>query len=446
MHAVVGSVGSTHYQELTQPVVILEWCGLCACGMLFTGNWGHWQLGAGVTAKQLRLNVFPDVATAMIRPSYSSLHPLYMEPGPLCIQAVLKALPTVLIQAAVGGSTFSGLVRAALTTGFALATHEAGDFKSRQVVAMVPMSSPSFVLMMLFRSAEVLGQLLAMQMGLAVWTLLLFDPLMLGLLAQSAHKRGRNPPIWVMLSWPFLFLDHRAPNGMLVLSPKRYYAIRGLEHLAVAARGAWQLSTTAGYTDSVTSHTELLALCGLTVFQLLAFSSVRERFWKPPPDRVLRGTCSEIRSPLRQHRASNSAHVKTPHHIGGSRSAAFPPVGFSGELRSRMGNKSGLTPAPKQRPTRPTVGSELKMRFANKKALLVPVGRRAPWPALQKARLSGEIRDRISLLTPATTEQPRVSGRRHNSHNDTFASELQSRFAKRAAAAEVAAKSSLEDE
>jgi hypothetical protein len=97
----------------------------------------------------LRLNLIPDFYQIFARPSYSTLHPQFAQPVALGIQAMLKAIPTLMLQSHVaviraGGSPSSERVLSALLTpqlalgcasvAFGLAACEAEDFKHRNII------------------------------------------------------------------------------------------------------------------------------------------------------------------------------------------------------------------------------------------------------------------------------------------------------------------------
>jgi len=115
------------------------------------------------------------------------------------VQATLKAIPTLLLQTyvtALSGSCLGAVAigKASASVAFGLAAYEAGDFKGRQIMAPVPYASLSFMVLLLFRIAEVASQLLALQMAAAElsweWAMLLLcNPVMVVFLWYTQKSR-----------------------------------------------------------------------------------------------------------------------------------------------------------------------------------------------------------------------------------------------------------------
>ncbi len=122
----------------------------------------------------LRLSVFPEIIELLSRPNYQTLHPLFASPLFLCLTAVLKAIPTCLLQTFVhlrnGGylpDPFD-LLRLCTMMAWAVAAYEVGDFKQKQVLSPAPYASGRFISLLLFRFCEILGRITAISWVLAV--------------------------------------------------------------------------------------------------------------------------------------------------------------------------------------------------------------------------------------------------------------------------------------
>ena len=210
---------------------------------------------------------------------------------------------------------------------FALASHEATDFKGRQVLSMVPMASTGFAAMMAFRFAEVMARLLAIWMLvglghplLALAMLLGLDPAMLIYLVWSARRlpAAHSTPLWVHLSRCCVYLDHRTQGGTLTLEPGGFFAVRGAVHLSIAAY-TWQVLEGAGWNlPSGIGSAELAWTVAMVACHAMLIAYVSERFWKgarvrsptkqrqPQQPQQLPGSLASARSNLRNEPGARS--------------------------------------------------------------------------------------------------------------------------------------------
>lgn len=218
---------------------------------------------------------------------------IILPPAVISPQACLKAVPAGLLGAYVAQSEGSGgigaLAKATVMIAFALASHEATDFKGRQVLSMVPIASGGFAAMMVFRYAEVMARLLAIWtlVGLghpimALGMLLGLDPVMMIYLAWSAYTlpAAHKTPLWVELSRCCVYLDHRTQAGALTLEPAGFFAVRGAVHLAIAAY-AWQVLEAASWNlPSGIGSAELAWTVAMVACHGVLIGYVSEQFWK----------------------------------------------------------------------------------------------------------------------------------------------------------------------
>ena len=279
----------------------------------------------GTFGAALRLCVFYDVYRLLVHPNYQTLHPLFAKPYPLCVQATLKAVPTILLQTYATyaqGSTdielvcTSTLVRSSVTIAFALATHEASDFKHRHIPLNLSYTSWAFVQLCLYRFLEVFSRLLALSLLAAISTpatlLLLFNPVILLLIFCNGTEDRGAPPVWIQLSRIFVFLDHRTQAGVPTLNPDWYYLIRQLEYFGVAAAVAGPVNFQHfDFLDEIDDNSSIfvakafVSCVGLFVVQTLLYIKVR----KSPHQSLLAcvGRCHSVSREL----CSSMAHVPT---------------------------------------------------------------------------------------------------------------------------------------
>jgi hypothetical protein len=116
----------------------------------------------------LRLTWARDLALALRRPSYTSVHPYFMRPSVLVCEAVLKALPMSLVHVSIAFTSgftpaaWLSMLIAHASIAWALSSFEVNDFKNRQVLRPTHVSSPQFIALLAFRLAEVTARVLVL--------------------------------------------------------------------------------------------------------------------------------------------------------------------------------------------------------------------------------------------------------------------------------------------
>ena len=190
----------------------------------------------------LRLTVFLDTCQVFSRPSYQTLHPLYARPFSICLDAVLKVVPTCLLHTYLALSTdftlghYHEFFRACISIAWAVAACEIGDFKHRQLLDPVCYSSLRFLRLFVFRLAEVSGRVVCLVLlatAVTPWALvtyLLVDLTLLAILASLPESHPANPlhvPAWQYVVFFCIYWDIKLDRtGATLLRPSSYVLLR----------------------------------------------------------------------------------------------------------------------------------------------------------------------------------------------------------------------------
>ena len=260
----------------------------------------------------LRVSWMDEAARALLRPTYVTLHPRFLRPDVLLVDAALKALPQGILQLALSmqsnninhdfyksgnnnsgdispdneqlaaaagmttttnniiGSPSTGalsVATAALAIGHAMAVHEVGNFKQRQILAPVTSTSTTFLALLAFRACEAAMRMILLTVAVtgvcgAVVTALIVTMEVFGIIilrvttwrslsnaaastknkiagsnaaAAKGPRRHRSSSLhWVWSVLAFVYIDHKI-DRKVVISAEEGGGIRGRRGTATSA-------------------------------------------------------------------------------------------------------------------------------------------------------------------------------------------------------------------
>eukprot|EP00041_Stephanoeca_diplocostata_P005806 m.68724 g.68724 ORF g.68724 m.68724 type:complete len:559 (+) comp16009_c0_seq7:90-1766(+) len=216
----------------------------------------------------LRLNLFRDFVAVFTRPNYRTLHPQFAQPHAVGIQAITKALPSLLLQTIFSlrrttdivdhrgsrGSTLPELLPnmfiGFISVAFALAAFEMDDFKHRQILLPVPYLSWKFLSLLLYRLTELLTRvapLAVLAVAAPVETLvltvahagaivLLWNPPPPHTIRRNPQRLGVVHKLFHVVTLFFIYWDFRPNPAATVINYGPHIVLQAVANAACAAR------------------------------------------------------------------------------------------------------------------------------------------------------------------------------------------------------------------